>query len=562
MSYRGDDEPEYIDDDEFFDPDDADGEARMCWAAAAHGQRGMPPANRRMRDRANRLAGVRLLEIERIARKPSKARGAIRSIRAIRRRQWRAAKNVALGWPASTRKRKVVLKAANQRLLRRKKRTQARLVSLGCAHASPARKQGREEIRLLRARQALAHWRWHQPPPGRIKGRFGGKASHDDRADKRVKQAEGKRSGQSTVKDSGRHFGSSRGTTKPADARIGAAAQQQGSKSDSGRNRSSKTPRIESTDWLDLDRKLDLIGVGLVFGAIVFVFSALSPEQAAIGSVHTIVGQLLGWGAFAAPATMFAIGMWLIIRHFGDQAPILDPLRISGLALAFLGALVLFQYLDSFSYAEFIGAFTQCSNSSSPACIEALVQQSYESGRGGGLVGGWLYSALVINLTELGGFVMVVMVLTFATMMITRSSMAEIAVVTISLSRSLRTRVGQYAVQRRAARLKAQQQMALAQEDSHVRVSKPQPAQLTGSPQAGRALPEPSAESMPIPVRLREWFGRRGKPEVELEAEAAAWRRPRLKLLVSRLPVWSSVSFAEAGTRQSRGHHHLGPPTL
>ena len=117
------------------------------------------------------------------------------------------------------------------------------------------------------------------------------------------------------------------------------------------------------------------------------------------------------------------------------------------------------------------------------------------------------------------------MVLTVAAMMTTRSSAAEMAVVSVSLSRSLRTRLSQYAVARRAARLGAQQQAALGMEDSQVRVSKPQPAQLTASPQAGRALPEPSAETMPIPVRLREFFGRRGGAEVSLEPDAETAKR-------------------------------------
>ncbi len=320
-----------------------------------------------------------------------------------------------------------------------------------------------------------------------------------------------------TSEASGGRFGAGRGTTRPAE-RSGSAA--------TGRVSSSKTPRIESSDWLDLDRKLDLIGVALVFGAIVFVLSALSPEQAAIGGLHRIVGQLLGWGVIALPLAMFSIGMWLIVRHFGEQAPVIDPIRLIGAALAFLGALVAFQYLDSLGYPSGCGL----------GCMERLIEQSYLSGEGGGVVGGWLYSVLVSNLTEIGGFVVVLMVMTFAAMMITRSSMAEMAVVSISLSRSFRTRLSQYAVARRAARLQAQQQHALGAEDSHVRVSKPQPAQLTASPASpssgGRALPEPSAETMPIPVRLREFFGGRGGADVPLDR-----------------PLEAAADTAEAGTR-------------
>ena len=324
----------------------------------------------------------------------------------------------------------------------------------------------------------------------------------------------------------GGRVGGGRGATRPAE-----------------RSRASKTPKIESSGWLDLDRKLDLIGVALVFGAIVFVLSALSPEQAAIGGLHRIVGQLLGWGAVALPLAMFSVGMWLIVRHFGDQAPVIDPVRLVGVALAFLGVLVTLQYIDSLFYPSACGL----------SCMQRQVEQAYLNGEGGGLVGGWFYSALVSNLTEIGGFVVALMVLTFAAMMITRSSMAEMAVLSISLSRSLRTRLSQYAVKRRAARLQAQQQSALPAADSHVRVSKPQPAQLTASPQAARALPEPSAESMPIPVRLREFFGRRGQADVVLEpdAETAGRRAPGMvQRLLNRNQgeqLTATVSASKAG---------------
>ncbi len=282
------------------------------------------------------------------------------------------------------------------------------------------------------------------------------------------------------------------------------------SRPEAERAKPSRAPKIAADDWLDLDRKLDLIGVGLVFGAIVFLFSALSPEQGAIGGLHRVIGQLLGWGAFAVPAAMFATGLWLIVRHFGDEPPVISLVRLAGAALAFLAALILFQYIESFGYPE------RCGN----ACIESSVRDSYQAGRGGGLLGGWAYSALVINLTELGGFVAVVMALTIAAMLTTRSSIVELAVIAISLSRNIRTRLSQAATQRRAARLQSQQQLAMAQEGSHVRVRKPQPAQLNAAPAGGPALPAPKGDWMPIPTRLKAIFGARAKASPDLEAEA------------------------------------------
>ena len=251
-------------------------------------------------------------------------------------------------------------------------------------------------------------------------------------------------------------------------------------------------------------------------------FSALSQEQAAISALHTVIGQLLGWGAFAVPISMFAVGVWLIIRHFGDTAPTIDPVRLTGGVLAFLSLLIFFQYLDSFSYAAIMPTLAQCNSPSQPACVEALVQRSYQSGQGGGFIGGWFYSALVNNLTEIGGLVVVGMTLTVSAMLITRSSMAELAVVAISLSRELRSRGGQFLAARRAARLQAQRELAFAQPEAQVQVSKPPPAQLTG---AGlQALPEPSTDWMPIPKRLRALFSQAGKaaPESEVAPLEAA----------------------------------------
>ena len=297
--------------------------------------------------------------------------------------------------------------------------------------------------------------------------------------------------------------------------------------------RTSKAPKVDSGDWLDLDRKLDLVGVGLVFGAIVLFASALSQEQAVISAVHQFIGELFGWGAMAVPIAMFAVGMWLIVRHFGDEAPTIDPLRLGGIIIGFIAALTLFQYIDSFSYVEIIPKaintriaecsaefqesctadvqnLNECQVSITANCLEGLVKYSYQRSNGGGIVGGWLYLTLVNNVTEIGGFVIVVMVSTFAIMMITHLSMAEIAIVFIGIGRSFRTSMAQNAAKRRAQRLKAEQEKALLAQNTNVTVSTPAPAQLPGFSNAG-ALPEPTENGdAPIPIEERDILIRRG----------------------------------------------------
>ena len=320
-------------------------------------------------------------------------------------------------------------------------------------------------------------------------------------------------------------FGASRGETRGARPNLPSA---QSSKSAPGRTidreksngheRTSKAPIFTKNDWLDLDRKLDLIGVALVFGAIVLFFSALSREQAAISAINSLIGQLLGWGALAVPVTMFVVGMWLIIRHFGDQAPTVDPIRLAGVVIAFLGILILFQFLESFTYAQFIATVGRCQDE----CVRILAQNSYQSGRGGGFVGAWFYLALVNNLTEVGGFIIALMLLTFAAMMITRMSMAEITLVAIGFARGVRGKIALQAAARRARRLQAQEQLALANQETRLHVSKPVPASLPGSVGSPPALPEPSGETMPIPMRLRAVISRRLGQGAEDELEPAA----------------------------------------
>jgi len=392
---------------------------------------------------------------------------------------------------------------------------------------------------------------------GGFRNRFGGSGGDDKKADdkdnsKFSNSAKGSKAGGGKQSKLGASRGGKSGgkdttkgnkaTDKPAEgggvfgnlfSRARGSDAEEDKKTATKKARTSKAPKVESDEWFDLDRKLDLVGVGLVFGAILLFFSALSQEQAAISFVHNFIGQLFGWGALAVPATMFAVGAWLIIRHFGEDAPTVDPLRLAGIVIGFIGVLTLFQYWESFNYIEAIPVaqearlaecstefqdsctqdlrnLAECDVSITTGCLEGLVKYSYEESAGGGIVGGWLYLTLVSNLTEIGGFVVVAMVLTFALMMMTRLSMAEIAIVFIGVGRSLRTSMAQNAARRRAQKLREEQQKAIAAEAASVSVSKPAPAQLPGF-QATNALPEPSGDTdTPIPIEERDILIRRG----------------------------------------------------
>ncbi len=532
MSYRGDNEPEYIDDDEYFDPDESGSGRRGSNVLGGSGSwpgndtfdegPGDAPVSERSQSSKSETRKRPKRAVAGAGRNKVKARNPAPSVASSEERRARLAGKK----PGS--KERDSQRRPRKEEPRQQNEESRRVGPLGSLRArfSRADKQSdstseREASRLSTLAGGI------NGRIGNLRGRLGRTRDSSDPA------------GERSRKDSGDPVQRGRRGTSAANARSGAGFSTRPSPEPAEYPRAeptSRTPRIESAGWLDLDRKLDLIGVALVFGAIVFFFSALSAEQAAISGVNRVIGQALGWGAFAVPVTMFAIGLWLIVRHFGEEAPTVDPVRLSGIALAFLSVLVFFQYTESFNYAEALSRIGICRNPTNPACVEALVQQSYQAGRGGGLVGGWLYSALVNNLTEVGGFVVMLMVMTFSAMMITRSSMAELAVVAIGVGRGLRTKMSQYAAKRRALRLEAQQQVALAGHESHVRVSKPKAAQLTSASQGAHALPEPSADTMPVPQRLRAFFGLRDR----LSAAGG-----------ESLPL--AAAAAEAGTSPNRG---------
>ena len=506
MSYRDDNEPEYFDDDEFFDSEDSAGR-RSNVLGGSGSLRDHEPANDRPDDPlppSARSQSARAESRNRPKRASSggerkrvKARNPAPSVANSEERRARLAGKKP---GANNRGAQPPPRNEEPRQQRDENERESRLDRLrkrlgrSEKQADPERRRGASRLTSFAGRIGGSI--------GGLRGRLPGARDHDDSASEH------------RSKDSGgpAHSGGGQRTAAKVRSGVGYSARPSRRLDEaSPASPTSRAPRIESAGWLDLDRKLDLIGVGLVFGAIVFFFSALSAEQAAISSVNRIIGQALGWGAFAVPATMFAIGLWLIVRHFGQEAPTIDPVRLSGVGLAFLGVLVLFQYIESFSYAEAISRFDSCRNPANPACVDALVQQSYLAGNGGGLVGGWIYSALVNNLTEIGGFVILLMVMTFSAMLITRSSMAELTIVTIGMGRSLRTQLSHYAAGRRAARLAAQQQLGQREQAVHVRVSKPQAAQLEGKIPGAHALPEPSGVTMPVPQRLRAFFDLRGK---------------------------------------------------
>lgn len=471
MTYRGDDEPEYIDDDEYYDPDERAG------------------IRRGGRRRSNVLGG-----------------------------SFRAGGDEQAGGASTPRR--PTSKRMNRPSADSGKRRTASNAGRGERRPRPAAAhQAKPEGTARRDKQRDAEEPESSGRLAGLRGRLDGLRQRGQ-----AKPSPAAKAAKSSVGRAGQGSRARQKDIRSADRRVNQAS--------AGRTSADKRPKLASSDWLDLDRKLDLAGVGLVFGAIALFFSALSQEHAAISAVHNFIGQLFGWGAIAVPTAMFAVGMWLIVRHFGDQAPVIDPVRLAGMAIAFVGLLTFFQYLDSFGYTaaipdamraqqiecavrttgrdaceQEIARLAECERAVTAGCLQELVQYAYQRSQGGGYVGGWLYLTLVSNVTEIGGFVILVMLLTFSAMMMTRLSMAEMAVVCMGVGRSLRSRMAQKAAKRRAQQFQVQQRADL-------RVSKPPAAQLPGVGRPALSLPQPAADTnMPIPparIEKREFLRRRG----------------------------------------------------
>ena len=258
--------------------------------------------------------------------------------------------------------------------------------------------------------------------------------------------------------------------------------------------RASKAPRIDESG-LSLDNKLDILGVGLVLASLALFFSSMSATKGQLTeAINTFLSQLFGIGAIAVPLVMFAAGMWLIIRHFGDEAPVLDPVRLGGIVLIYVGSLLLFQFLESFNPA-YAGI-----NLTNPEELRLQLELSYMLGKGGGWLGSEIYYWLVTSWTEAGMIVFMIGMYIIGFMLLLRISAAELAIFVISIWRSFADAQRRRSQTREArARLRAAELAAAA--ESRVSISKPAAAELPAG--QSPALPTgEAAEARPIPITM------------------------------------------------------------
>jgi len=262
----------------------------------------------------------------------------------------------------------------------------------------------------------------------------------------------------------------------------------------SARARVSKAPKVQD-GGISLDTKLDILGVTLVIVSLGILLSSLSPSQGAItGGITGTLSTIFGQGAIVIPLVMFAAGVYLILRHFGDEAPTISGTRLIGLGMLFVGGLAFLQYLDALSYPPGTGtSFEEYVNTQLPFLLDLAAQ----FGRGGGQIGGAIYLFLIKNFGEVLGFFLIIGWLIVAIMLSLKLSAAEIAIIIMSIGRSFVDAVShrrQAAAVRRAERAEqaAAKAAAQAQAQAAAAISIARPVEILPGGQQN-ALPAPIA---------------------------------------------------------------------
>jgi S-DNA-T family DNA segregation ATPase FtsK/SpoIIIE len=118
---------------------------------------------------------------------------------------------------------------------------------------------------------------------------------------------------------------------------------------------------------MSLDRKLDLIGIAMLFIGLLTLLSLISASHnPATASWLKFLGLAFGWGAYLFPAGLIILGLWLVLRSF-QHVPQIALERFMGVILLFLNILGWMHYFtftqDAYTLAAksqgggYVGAF-------------------------------------------------------------------------------------------------------------------------------------------------------------------------------------------------------------
>ncbi len=147
-----------------------------------------------------------------------------------------------------------------------------------------------------------------------------------------------------------------------------------------------RRPRPQIQVSLTLDQKLDILGVALILVGFLTLASQLSFSQGAVTALWlTFLDRAFGWGVYAVPLVMMAVGLWLLLRTF-ESVPRPSAEQTFGFVVLYVTILATLQAAAMWAY-----------NASPEAVIEA--------GAGGGQLGEGVRQALVNGLGNIGAVV-------------------------------------------------------------------------------------------------------------------------------------------------------------
>ncbi|MBI1278735.1 MAG: DUF87 domain-containing protein [Anaerolineaceae bacterium] len=263
--------------------------------------------------------------------------------------------------------------------------------------------------------------------------------------------------------------------------------------------RTSKAPTLDDGAGISLDTKLDILGVALLLSSLALIFSRLSTTEGKLTqAINDFLIGLAGWGSIAIPVAMLIVGVWLIARHFGENAPVIPRKRIIGIVITYIALLTFMSYIDTFN---FVGS-RAVHNFQELAVQMDLSLKAYKTG--GGEIGWEIYYFLVANVTEAGAFFMILLMFIIGIMFTLDIGAAELAMIVISNVRSFQDTRQRRAQQRQAAAAASLEQLtAQAASPPTLSVTKETAQALPAAP-AAAALPAASeAAALPAgePVR-------------------------------------------------------------
>jgi S-DNA-T family DNA segregation ATPase FtsK/SpoIIIE len=144
-------------------------------------------------------------------------------------------------------------------------------------------------------------------------------------------------------------------------------------------------PDISLNLELDIDQWLDILGYGLLTVAGLTLLSFLSASHGTIPSWWLrVLRRFFGWGAYLIPLLVGAIGLWLVLRQFGDKLPQVSPLQFVGGLMGYVLLLVTLHLLASLFL------------------LQGNLRAIAEGGHGGGHMGAAI-SLLLVRGLGLGG---------------------------------------------------------------------------------------------------------------------------------------------------------------